>query len=110
MGPVEWARTPIACVWQALASSTCCSCEAIVHMLTCYIAPMNNCRGLRAQAQETRQGLESAVGKTLHWRQSSEEQQALLKHSSGHASQLQVIQRYKQSNTTSFTIFADVCL
>ena len=48
------------------------------------------CRDLKAQAQETREGLESAVGKTRHWRRSTEEQQALLEQSSGHALQLQV--------------------
>lgn len=48
------------------------------------------CRDLKAQAQQTREGLQSAVGKTHHWRRSTEEQQALLKQSSGHALQLQV--------------------
>lgn len=50
----------------------------------------DKCRSLKEQLQDSRQGLESAVSKTHHWRRSTEEHQALLQQSSGHASQLQV--------------------
>ncbi len=41
-------------------------------------------------AQDSRQGLQSAVHKVKHWRRSTEEHQALLEQSAGHSSQLQV--------------------
>lgn len=62
------------------------------------------CRRLKAQAQDSRQGLQDAVDKTKHWRRSTEEHQALLEQSAGHSSQLQVL------NPTVVSIFACVLI
>ncbi|KAL0022870.1 hypothetical protein WJX77_001841 [Trebouxia sp. C0004] len=49
----------------------------------------SECMSLKAQAQDSRQGLQNAVNKTKQWRRSTEEHQALLEQSAGHSSQLQ---------------------
>ncbi|KAA6428913.1 MAG: hypothetical protein FRX49_01023 [Trebouxia sp. A1-2] len=64
--------------------------QATSHRLSQQLdSSQSECMRLKAQAQDSRQGLQDAVDKTKHWRRSTEEHQALLEQSAGHSSQLQ---------------------